>query len=54
MAVLFTILHGVGACAALIERGVAGFGGQIRRYRQISPRPQFPKASGCDTGHHQA
>jgi hypothetical protein len=54
MAVLFTVLHGVGACAGLLERGLAGFGGPIRRYRQAAPRRQFPNPSGCDTGRHRA
>jgi len=38
MAVLFTTLHGIGARAVLLERGLAEYGGPIRRDRQISPR----------------
>lgn len=53
MAALFTVLHGVRACAGLLERGLAGFGAPIRRYRQAAPRLQFPNASGCDTSRHR-
>ena len=53
MAVLFTILHGVGAYAVLLERGLTEFGGHIRRYRLISQHPQLPNACGCVAGHHR-
>jgi hypothetical protein len=53
MAVLFTTPHGTGARAVLLERGLAGHGGPIRRDRQISPRLQLPNGRGCDAGHHQ-
>jgi hypothetical protein len=49
MAVLLTILHGVGAYAALLERGLLEFGGQIRRYRQIAtPRVPSSNTRRCD------
>ena len=41
MAVLFTVPHGVGTCGGLLERGLAGLGGPIRRDRQASPRCNF-------------
>jgi hypothetical protein len=48
MAILLTILHGIGTYAALLEHGLAKFGGQVRRYREGAlpglPLPNAPRS----------
>jgi hypothetical protein len=52
MAVLSTVLGGIGACAALIERRLAEFGGHIPRYQRVSSRLQLPNGGRRQAGRH--